>query len=181
MKYLESMLTPAQKQYLKFIPLERMYRFAEFHPGSLEIAENLIELIQSYYPQLECVNMGSSAFGIGGSNSIEVHMLSTPKEFFNYIPQLVKMFDRPVFQSPFQVEWHLLKTHHTVELCLSDRNSQSFQEYWTVCNAIQNNPDIKASYLQMKQYLEGSSYREYVETKFKFFNYVLSQQQPVAI
>jgi len=167
------MLTVNQKKYLATLPLDKVAKVKPFDKKAKITAEKIIAEIKAKIPELIVLFMGSTALEIAGQNDIDLHILSRPEEFSDYVPTLEKIFGKSNKTSPTLVKWELVRNGFDVELYLTDKNSAGLKEQEKTFELLQKNPDLKKEYEYIKTASNNLPFVEYMTKKYEFFNRIL--------
>lgn len=167
------MLTKGEEKYLKTIPEDKMANVKPFDPKVRDTGNSIVENIKNKMPELEVLFMGASALGIAGQNDIDINILSTPNEYTNHLPSLVKLFGEPTKLNSNLIKWEFVKDGFEVEPYLTDKDSPLLQRQVNTFNILKNSPNLTKEYENIKRECDGLSFREYMKRKFEFFNKIL--------
>lgn len=171
------MLSHDEEDFLSKIPDDKVVTVKPFDPKIHQIAEGIISKIHSVLPQLEVKHMGASALGISGQNDIDMYILSSPSDFDKYIPLLIPIFGEPKSRKYDSVAWDFEEENYPVELYLTDPNSEPMQRQIKIFETLRFNPVLRKEYEELKQELNGQSFREYQRKKYEFYNKVIETTQ----
>jgi len=117
--------------------------------------------------------MGAAALGIAGQNDIDLHVLSKPEVYANYIPTLEKIFGKPSQRSSKLVKWSLIRNDFDIELYLTDMDSPELKEQVKTFELLKNDSGLKAEYEKLKKESDGIPFVQYMRKKYEFFNKIL--------
>lgn len=85
------MLTKDEKDYLKKIPASKKASIKPFDQQAKKVGDSVVSKIKKALPKVKVLFMGSTALGIAGQNDIDIYVLSEPKDFGKYLPNLKKL------------------------------------------------------------------------------------------
>lgn len=167
------MLTENQKNYLLTIPESKTVEIYPFDEKIIETANSVIQKINEATPELEVVYIGASALKISGQKDIDINILSEPQYFDKYLPRLTKVLGKPSAIGGV-IEWNFVKNGYELEVYLTDINSEGLKEQLRVFNILKDNPNLLKKYEDLKEKLNGDSFREYQRRKYEFYNKILN-------
>ena len=167
------MLTPDEINYLKKIPPDKAVKIYPYDPKTSEIAQKIIKMIKLTYSNLVVKHMGASALKISGQNDLDIFAFSDPKKFDEYFPGLIKLFGQPLHRHDTFCEWKFNKDGFDVEFYLTARDSETMQRQVKTFENLKNNPSLLKEYEQLKQSMNGKSFKEYQEKKYEFYHKIL--------
>jgi GrpB-like predicted nucleotidyltransferase (UPF0157 family) len=168
------MLLPDEQKYLQTIPEDKIVKISPFDPKITETAEEIIRQIHEVFPDLEIIHMGASGLKISGQNDIDLYMLSPWQEFTKYLEGLIKILGQPKSQRQDSVAWEFVKNGFEVQIYLTDPSSEPMQRQVGVFNKLKENPKLLKKYEQLKQEMDGKSFREYQVRKYEFYHKILA-------
>lgn len=171
------MLTEDQKRYLKTLPSDKRVKIYPFNKRVSRTAEKIIRRIANVCPDLKIVHMGASALGISGQNDLDIYVLSEPRDFEKYLPELIKLFGEPKSKHETFIGWEFVKDGYAVELYLTDPGSTLMKQQIAVFEILNNDRELLSEYKKLKEDMNGKSFREYQRKKYEFFNIILAKKQ----
>lgn len=163
------MLTPGEIDYLNKIPNDKVIKIYPYNPKTTEIAQEIIKTIKQTYPNLVVKHMGASALKISGQNDIDIYTLSNSKDFDKYLSGLIKLFGEPLHKHKTFVEWKLKKSGFDVEFYLTEPP----KEHIKIFELLKSNPNLLKEYENLKESMNGKSFKEYQEKKYEFYHIIL--------
>lgn len=167
------MLTPDEIDYLNKIPVDKKVSIHSFNPKITFTADNLVNLVVQVCPHLEVKHMGASALGISGQNDIDIYAFSDPKDFDKYLPGIIEIFGEPLHKHETFCEWKFGKDEFDIEFYLTSKDSPTMRKQIRVFETLKNNPDLLKEYENLKSSMDGKSFKEYQEKKYKFYHKIL--------
>lgn len=169
------MLSKDEIDYIKRIPANKVVRIFAYDPHSSKTAQNIINSIKDVYPLLEIRYMGASALNISGQNDLDIYAFSNPEEFINYLPGLIKLFGEPLHKHKTFIEWSFEKNGFNTQFYLTQKNSPTMQRQIKVFEILENNSDLLKEYEELKESLNGKSFKKYQERKYEFYHKILAK------
>lgn len=163
------MLTSDEINYLNKIPKDKKVKIYPFDPKVTEIAEEITNSIHGIYPNLEIKHMGASALKISGQNDIDIYALSNSKDFGKYLPNLIKLFGKPLHKHKTFIEWKFKKDKFDVEFYLTEPP----REHIKIFEMFKDNTNLLKEYENLKSSMNRKSFREYQEKKYEFYHKIL--------
>lgn len=170
------MLTKDEKDFLNKIPADKKVYIHSFDPKAVKVAEDLIRSINNIHPNLEIKHLGASVLGISGQNDIDIYTFSNPKDFDKFLPGLAKLFGKPFYRHKTFIEWKFSKNGFDIEFYLTSPNSETMKRQIKVFEILKNNKDLLKEYEKLKKSMNGKSFREYQEKKYKFYHRILDNK-----
>lgn len=167
------MLTSHEENYLNKIPEDKIVIIKPYSSALEEIAYEIIDSIKEEYPNLEIFHMGASALKISGQGDIDIYCLTASINFHKYLPYLKELFGEPKYEREHSVGWELEREGYPIELYLTDPDSEAMQRQITIFEKLKNNPDLLEEYKNLKESMNGKSFREYQRQKYEFYHKVL--------
>lgn len=167
------MLSKDEVDYLNKIPGDKKVFTHPFNPQATITAERIIELIKNMYPALEVKHMGASALKISGQNDLDIYAFSNPIDFDRYLPGLIKILGKPLHVHDTFIEWGFSKNGFNVQFYLTQKDSPTMQKQIEVFETLKNDPKLLKDYENLKNSLNGKSFKEYQESKYRFYNRIL--------
>jgi GrpB-like predicted nucleotidyltransferase (UPF0157 family) len=119
--------------------------------------------------------MGASVLKISGQNDIDIYMFSDPKDFDNYLPGIIEIFGEPIHKHDTFCEWKFQKEGLDIELYLTAKDTPTMQKQIKVFEILKNNSYLLKEYEQLKDSMNGKSFREYQEKKYHFYHRILEK------
>lgn len=168
------MISEEEKTFLKTIPASKKVFIKPFNPKIKEISEEIISKIRNLFPALKVLYMGASSLGISGQNDIDIYTLSNPKNFNKYLPELIKIFGKPLHKHDKSIEWKFKRSGFDVEFYLTDPKSPSVQRQIQIFNILKSNKKLLKEYENLKLSFNGKSFRDYQKAKYEFYNRILT-------
>ena len=168
------MLTSDEENFLKTIPASKKVSIKPFDPRIKDISKNLILDIKNVCSDLEIIHMGASGLEISGQNDIDIYALANPIDFDKYLPALTKLLGEPLHSHKSFVEWKFFKEGFEVEFYLTDPDSSSMQRQIKVFNILKSTPKLLEEYKNMKESMNGKSFRDYQRKKYEFYAKILN-------
>jgi GrpB-like predicted nucleotidyltransferase (UPF0157 family) len=164
------MITKDELDFLSKIPADKTVSIYPFDPKATVVTEDLIQLVNNIYPELEVKHMGASALEISGQNDIDIYAFSDPKNFDKFLPGLTKLFGEPLHSHKTFHEWKFEKEGFDIEFYLTSKESETMQRQIKVFETLKSNPDVLKEYENLKSSMNGKSFREYQEKKYEFYH-----------
>ena len=164
------MLTPGEIDYLRKIPTNKVVKIYSYDPKVAVAAEGIINSIHKIYPNLVVKHMGASALKISGQNDLDIYTFSDPKDFDKFLPGLIKLFGKPLHKHDTFIEWEFKKNGFDIQfyLTLPPKN------HIAIFEKLKNNPDLLKVYEDLKESMNGKSFRQYQEEKYEFYHLILA-------
>lgn len=172
------MLTPNEIHFLDNLSPEIAKKKITISPYSdkiRETADGVISPISMLFPELTIKFMGASGLGISGQNDIDIYALVSASEFPTYVPQIEKLLGKHTGESPGSIAWKFTRDGYDVEFYLTDPASPSMQRQLAVFEILKYNPTLLQEYKELKESLNGSTFREYQERKYAFYHCILNE------
>jgi GrpB-like predicted nucleotidyltransferase (UPF0157 family) len=165
------MLTPNQEGYLNSIPEDKIAHIVPFDPATQTTAKEIIAEVNSTAPLAKIFYIGSSKLGIAGENDIDITVLGE-NNFDKYLKAFEQRYGEPVHKNieTKYVKWEFIRNGFPVELHLEDFMKAGLQEQIHTQEILENDPDLRMQYEQMKLEANGLSRREYLRRKYEFWN-----------
>jgi|SRR3989344_6728455 len=167
------MFTQGEIDFLSKISSDKIVKIFPYDSHINQIASDIISSIHQKYPDLEVMHMGASGLQISGQGDIDIYCLVLPADAPKYLDGLMKLFGPPISSKPDSVAWNFQKDGHEVELYLTDPDSKGMKRQIAVYQKLKVNQKLLAEYEQLKQRLNGKSFREYQEKKYVFYHEIL--------
>jgi len=167
------MFTPDEIDYLNKIPKSKIVKIYPYNPISVIIAKEIIASVKNIYPDLDVKHMGASALKISGQQDLDIYAFSTPADFRKYLPDLIKLFGKPLHKHETFCEWKFQKDKFYIEFYLTAKDSPTMQKQIKVFEILNNNPDLLKEYEDLKSSMNGKSFKEYQEKKYRFYHKIL--------
>lgn len=168
------MLSKDEIDYIKGIPANKVVRIFAYDPNSSKTAQDIINSIKDIYPLLEIQYMGASALNISGQNDLDIYAFSEHEKFINYLPGLIKLFGEPLHKHETFIEWDIERNGFNIQFYLTQKDSPTMQKQIKVFEILKNNPDLLKEYEELKESLNGRSFKEYQEKKYEFYHKILN-------
>lgn len=168
------MFTKDELNFLNKIPSNKKVGIYPFNPKANSIAVKLIESIKNVCPDLQVKHMGASALGISGQNDLDIYAFSDPEYFNKYIPGLVKIFGEPLNEHDTFLEWKFKKEGFDIELYLTEKDSRTMKRQIKVFEILKENKDFLKEYEELKESMNGKSFKKYQEKKYEFYHRILN-------
>lgn len=172
------MLTPNEIHFLDNLPPEVAKKKITISPYSdkiREAADGVISPISTVFPELIIKFMGASGLGISGQNDIDIYALVSASKFPTYVSQIEELLGKHTGESPGSIAWKFPRDGYDVEFYLTDPASPSMQRQLAVSEILKNNPKLLLEYKELKERLNGSTFREYQEHKYSFYHRILNE------
>ncbi|NMC60507.1 MAG: hypothetical protein GYA51_14150 [Candidatus Methanofastidiosa archaeon] len=169
------MLTPDEIDYLKKIPKDKIVKIYPYDPKTSSIAKDVIKSVNRIYPNLIVKQMGASALKISGQNDLDIFAFSDPKDFEKYLPGLANLFGNPLHKHETFCEWKFKKDGFDIEFYLTARDSETMQRQIKTFENLKNKSALLKEYEQLKQSMNGKSFKEYQEKKYEFYHKILDK------
>lgn len=166
------MLTKDEKDYLKKIPASKKASIKPFDQQAKKVGDSVVSKIKKALPKVKVLFMGSTALGIAGQNDIDIYVLSEPKDFDKYLPNLKKLFGAPKHIHKTFIEWKFDKSGYPVELYLTEPPEKQIK----VFEILKSNKKLLKRYENLKLKFNGKSFRDYQRAKYEFYNQILSRE-----
>ena len=167
------MLSPDENKFIQSIPKDKIVQIFPFDPKVTQAAEEIINQVHTFFPDLKIVHMGASGLKISGQNDIDLYILSPWREFDKYLHGLIKIFGTPKFKRRGSVAWDFNRNGFPVELYLTDPTSEPMKRQIRVYETLKSNPEILKEYEELKHEMNGKSFREYQKQKYEFYHKIL--------
>lgn len=167
------MLTPNQEKYLLNFSDNEMMTIVPWEPRGLNIAQTVINEINSATPGLEVIFIGSLPLRIAGQRDIDLSILSPAQDFPIHQAKLEKKIGKPNVIDQTSIGWHFRREDYGVSVYLTDPITSQVQEQIDVFNLLKNDPSLLKEYEQIKLESADKPYKEYQRRKYEFFNRVL--------
>lgn len=168
------MLTNDEESFLKTISVSQKVSIKPFDNKITEISEEIISKIKKAFSDLEVLHLGASGLGISGQNDIDIYALSNPKNFNKYLPELIKIFGKPLHKHEKSIEWKFKRFGFDVEFYLTDPKSPSMQRQIQIYNILKSNKKLLKEYENLKLSFNGKNFRDYQKAKYEFYNRILT-------
>jgi len=168
------MFTKEENDYLSKIPKNKIVKIFPFNRNITKIAEEIITSVNNIYPDLEIKHMGASALKISGQNDIDIYAFSDPKDFSKFLPELIKLFGKPINKHETFYEWKFNKNDFDIEFYLTAKNSKTMKEQIKVFEILKNNKNLLKEYKHLKESMNGQSFKKYQEKKYIFYKKILT-------
>lgn len=169
------MITKDELDFLNKIPIDKKVYIHPFDPKAVRVAEDIIRSISNIFPDLEVKHMGATALEISGQNDIDIYAFSDPSDFDIFLPGLVKLFGEPLHSHETFCEWKFKKEDFNIEFYLTAKNSKTMQRQIRVSETLKNNKDLLQEYENLKDSMNGKSFKEYQEKKYEFYHRILEK------
>lgn len=166
------MLTKDEKDYLKKIPASKKASIKPFDQQAKKVGDSVVSKIKKALPKVKVLFMGSTALGIAGQNDIDIYVLSEPKDFGKYLPNLKKLFGAPKHTHKTFIEWKFDESGYPVELYLTEPPEKQIK----VFEILKSNKKLLKRYENLKLKFNGKSFRDYQRAKYEFYNQILSRE-----
>lgn len=169
------MLTKDETNYLDKIPKDKVVNIYPFDSQITKIVDKIISSVNKIYPDLEIKHMGASALKISGQNDIDIYAFSDPSNFDNYLSGLIKLFGKPLHIHETFIEWGFNKNGFDIEFYLTAKDSETMKKQINVFKTLSSNSKLLKEYKNLKQSMNGKSFREYQRKKYEFYHSILNQ------
>ncbi|PIP57976.1 hypothetical protein COX03_00110 [Candidatus Woesebacteria bacterium CG22_combo_CG10-13_8_21_14_all_39_10] len=170
------MLTKDELDFLNKIPADKKVYIYSFNPKAVKVAEDLIQSINNIYPDLEVKHLGTSALRISGQNDIDIYAFSDPKDFDRFLPDLTKLFGKPLHKHETFIEWKFKKDSFDIEFYLTAKDSETMKKQIKVFETLKSNGKLLKEYEKLKESMNRKSFREYQEKKYEFYHRILDNK-----
>jgi len=170
------MLTPDEQHFIDNLPVEvatKKVVIKPFSPQIQQTAKKIIYKIRNVIPDSDIRFMGASALGISGQNDIDIYVLAAEHDFSDYLPGMINHFGNPTSKSPGSIAWKFLKNNYDIELYLTDPESPTMVKQIKVFEALKNNQKLLKQYEQLKEDMDGSTFKDYQIQKYGFYHNIL--------
>lgn len=167
------MLSNDEIDYLNKIPNDKIVHVLPYDPAAKITADEIIKSIQKKYPNLEIQHMGASALKISGQNDLDIYAFSDPKDFNKYLPGIINILGKPLHTHHTFIEWGFNKNGFDVQFYLTQKDSPTMQKQIKVFEKLKNSPDLLEEYKNLKESMNGKSFKEYQRKKYEFYNRIL--------
>lgn len=167
------MLTDDETNYIKQIPSDKVVFIKPYNTRIEKIAGELINRIHDELPDLLLVHMGASGLGISGQGDIDLYAMASPVDFSTYLPVFQELFGEPVSKRDDSIAWEMEIEGYPIELYLTDPNSKAMQRQLKVFEILKDNSKLLEEYKELKEKMNGKSFREYQMKKYEFYNRIL--------
>jgi GrpB-like predicted nucleotidyltransferase (UPF0157 family) len=117
--------------------------------------------------------MGASGLGISGQGDIDIYALASLIEIESYFPIFQELFGEPVSKRDDSITWEMEIEGYPIELYLTDPNSKPMQRQLKVFQILKDNPKLLDEYKDLKEKMNGKSFREYQKQKYEFYHRIL--------
>lgn len=167
------MITKAEKDYLQTIDPKKKVSIFPFDPKGETLGKEIVKQINSHFPKLEVLFMGSVALGISGQKDIDIYALAERSDFEKYIPVFEKLFGKVdkkgnCVKKSF-IEWKFNKDGYEVEIYLTELPGRQIKVY----EILKSNKKLLKEYEDLKLIYDGKSYKDYQKAKYGFYNRIL--------
>ena len=170
------MLTDDEKDYLSKIPLQKKVRIRPFRQKTSDVSDKLVRSIKVKYPDLKILHMGASGLGISGQGDIDIYAFANPTHFPKYLSGIIKILGEPKSYNPDSVAWKLNQDGHDIEFYLTNPKSESMKRQIAVFERLKWNKDLLSEYEELKESMDGKSFKEYQKKKYEFYHRILSKK-----
>lgn len=170
------MLTKDEEDFLDKIPVDKKVNIYPFDPKVTKVSKGLIQSINDVYPDLEVKHMGASALEISGQNDVDIYAFSTPLDFDNFLPGLIKLFGQPIHKHENFIEWKLKRNGIDIEFYLTAKESETMEKQIAVFEKLNNNKELLEEYENLKANMHGKSFKEYQKRKYEFYHKILDSK-----
>lgn len=168
------MLSENQLKYLSTIPDSKAVSIFPYSEAISVVANETIKKIENAVPELIILFIGASALKISGQNDIDINILAPKNDFDKYLPKIIEVLGEPTFKGS-SIEWTSKINGYEQTVYLTDANSKGLQEQIEVFNILRDNPALLKEYENIKEQMNGGSYREYQKNKYEFYNKILKR------
>jgi len=169
------MLSSDEKKYIQTIPEDKKVAIKPFSNKATQIANEIIGKVKEVDSGLEVIHMGASGLGISGQGDLDVYILVNPVRFNDYLPKLIKIFGEPKSKKFDSIAWEMKQDDYEIELYLTDPNSEPMKKQIKIFETLKNNPELLSKYEKLKEEMNGKSFRNYQEEKYKFYHKILEK------
>lgn len=169
------MFSKDEKDYLSKIPVNKKVRIFPFDKNTSKTAKKIILSINEIYPDLEVKHMGASALKISGQKDIDIYAFSNLKNFYKYTSGLIKLFGEPKNKHKTFYEWKFKKDGFDIEFYLTAKDSETMKKQIKVFETLNSNKNLLIEYEQLKESMNGKSFKEYQEKKYKFYHRIINK------
>jgi GrpB-like predicted nucleotidyltransferase (UPF0157 family) len=167
------MPTKDEEDFLKKIPADKIVKIYPFDTKVIKVVKEILDSIKNIYSDLEVKHMGASALGISGQNDVDIYALSNPVDFEKYLLGLIKIFGEPLHKHETFIEWKFNKNGFDIEFYLTSPDSKTMRRQIKVFETLMNNKDLLKEYENLKESMNGKSFREYQKKKYEFYNKII--------
>ena len=167
------MLLEDEKKYIKTIPKGKVVKIFPFSSRATELADKIIQKVKGVCPRLKVVHMGASGLGISGQRDLDIYSLSSPQNFSQYLPKLIKLFGKPQSQKKDSIAWEFKQDGYQVEFYLTNPKSSSMKRQIAVFKVLKDNKKVLKQYERLKEGMDGKSFRDYQRKKYEFYHRML--------
>ncbi len=164
------MLTADEIDYISKIPLDKKVVIKPYTNSLRKTASQIIKDVKKLCPNLNIVHMGASSLEISGQGDIDIYALAKPKDFDQYLKPIKQVIGKPVSKKTDSIAWKFIKNGHEIEFYLTNPNSNAMKRQISVFKILQNNPRLLEEYKNLKEGLNGKSFREYQTKKYEFYH-----------
>ena len=167
------MLNADELNYLKKIPHNKKFIYQEFNTQTKNIYDDISRKINKLFPNITIIQLGASALGIGGQNDIDIYILAKKTNFKIYLNNLINLFGTSNSENETSIAWKFSVKGLSVELYLTDPNSQSMKRQLAVFKILNKNNSLRQEYDDLKRKLSGKNFKEYQKQKYIFYHRIL--------
>ncbi|MDO8488231.1 MAG: GrpB family protein [bacterium] len=167
------MLNQGEINFLSKIPSDKIVKILPYDPRVKETASEIIKSICQRYPDLKVIYLGASSLGISGQGDLDIYCLASTDTIPNYLDGLIELFGQPKSSRPDSFSWKFQKDGFDGELYLTDPDTESMGRQIKIYEELRRNPEILLEYEQLKQGLNGKSFKEYQEKKYEFYHRII--------
>jgi GrpB-like predicted nucleotidyltransferase (UPF0157 family) len=167
------MLTNDESNYIEKIPEDKVVVIIPYSIRAKEIADEIKAKINEKLPDLKVMHMGASGLGISGQGDIDIYALASLIEIESYFPIFQELFGEPVSKRDDSITWEMEIEGYPIELYLTDPNSKPMQRQLKVFQILKDNPKLLDEYKDLKEKMNGKSFREYQKQKYEFYHRIL--------
>ena len=169
------MLTKDEESYLNKIPEDKIVNINPFDNRIIKTADEITASIIKIYPNLEIKHMGASALEISGQNDIDIYVFSDPIDFDKYLLGLTKLFGKPLHVHEKFIEWQFTKNGFDIEFYLTSKDSETMKKQIEVFKILRNDKNLLKGYEELKEGMNGKSFKEYQRKKYEFYHKILNK------
>ena len=174
-KKFNDILSNDEENYITKIPNDKIINIYPFDNQIIEIVDKVITLINKAFPDLETIHMGASALEISGQNDIDIYAFSDPKDFSKYLSGLIKIFGKPLHVHETFIEWGFTKNGFDIEFYLTSKDSETIKKQIEVFKILRNDKNLLKGYEELKEGMNGKSFKEYQRKKYEFYHKILNK------
>jgi len=170
------MLTADEKDYISKIPVDKRASIKPYTSSLHKTASQIIENVKTLCPDLNIVHMGAIGLGISGQGDIDIYALTSPDDFNRYLTLIKQVLGKPVSKKIDSIAWEFTKNGYEVEFYLTDPNSKAMTRQIAVFEILQSNSSLLKEYEDLKESLNGKSFKEYQIKKYEFYHRILGNR-----